>query len=900
VKTIALLFVLICFTALSADLAADQDNFSSIPAWDNGANEEPAFDSRPENLRAINTWDGSYNSFWYAPSNWSLNHIPLATEDVVIPVVSSGRYPAITGNYVCNTIAVNNGADLNFSSGRLDVTADAALNGKLYMSSSTTLAVNGSLIFSVNAMANFNGSAIISVKKHVTFQNGSSINIPNTKLELRGTEISYIGTYTPTIIGTLFTSKPVSGSTNISTQSTATLSIKSLEVASASKISHPYTGTTIIRGDIVLFPTSTVNLSAGSLRMSGSANAVISDLNSASNYLNNLEIEKDDGASVSMNTNLTVKGKVEIWSGALIAQTYTLKVGGEWMNAVAGSEFVPGTGTVIFNQSNSVQAVYGPNSFYNVLDNHTGNSLTFYDYTEISSLLTVNSEIAFLGGGSFNSVSNTADEASLEFYTASYLIDEYTGGGSLKSTGSAQVIITDLTQFGINGNFTADNGHLEIHQDIYSPIDIYGNITIHNDGIVDIYGGEYDLYIGFLGYSIFTMSSGSFNVKDRGISISSFTGGCDFIITGGTITVNGDWRDTLGVFDPTGGSVVMTGSGDNTIIQHADSWFWNLVVNKVATREVSEPQFSYDRDGNQTLITRSSNLAINAVTIKGGLNIQAANTVFLQDDMNSINNGTINIENADFILQEYNLISTGNLNINANGNLIIVWGSALLMSDGRNITVNDGGSLRLNAGLITHNGTGYYGLNVESGGTIGAFGSMFEYMNVNGIMLKEGSLVDTNSSFDYCTFWKGAQYGRLLTINNGQSFVVEGAIFPPNTWDSIYNVSKAVDGGMVYFKDWTGNFSGPNFEQDPHNRIYWEGYDGVPPVTNLSIDYFDILASIVLLWDHPASSGVTFKIYRSANPDGPFVYYDSIENDHYWSEPVSGHINFYKVTADLP
>ena len=898
-KAIVLLAVLFSFALLSVELVASQDDFSSIPVLDTGTNQEQVTDSRPENLRVINIWRGNTSTSWFARINWSLGRLPLSTDDVEIPVVNSGLYPVMSANGVCNSLNVTSGASLNISSGGLVVTNDANINGVLIMSSSPTLDVNGNLVFNTNAVANFTSNPTISVKKNVSFFNGSSVNIPNTTLKLIGTYISYIYTYTPTVIGTLYTYKPVSGSTNISVQSTADLSIESLEVASYSKISHPYTGTTIVRGNIVLNPTSSVNINAGTLSMEGATDAFISDLNSTNNYLNHLRINKTVGVGVYMNTNLTVKGKVDIPAGSLMAQSSTLTVGGDWSNSDGYIGFYSGTGKVIFNKTGGTQTVSGVNDFYRMEDNHTGGALEFLDYTQISSL-TVNNHVVFVGLGNLQNVSNTPPGAILDFYNVdNNHIGSYTGGGHLRAYGGSHVKINDLTDSSLLGSYTADGGHLEIHQDSYNQIYLNGNMTIHNNGIVDIYGGSLPCYIAYNSNCVFTMSSGSFNVKDNGIFLYDGGYNCDFIISGGTITANGDWRDTWGIFDPTGGSVVLTGTGDNNITQHADSWFWNLAVNKVAGREGPEPQFSTDRDGNQTPITRSSNLNIYAVTIKGGLDIQNANMVYLLGDMNSINNGTINIENAKLLVQFGYLISTGTLNINANGELILNLG-ILHMGNGSNINVNDGGALWMDAGGISRSSSGYYGLNVESGGTISAFGSDFSYMNGNGIMLKAGSLVHPDATFDACTFSHGAQYGRLLTINNSQDFIVEGANFPINTWDSIYNVSKAVDSGTVYFKNWTGNFSGPSHEQDPHQRLFWQYYDEVPSVTDLSISYMDAFSGIVLDWKHPVSSGITFNIYRSANPDGPFDYRDSVYDNNIWWESVPGSFYFYQVRADLP
>ena len=166
-----------------------------------------------------------------------------------------------------------------------------------------------------------------------------------------------------------------------------------------------------------------------------------------------------------------------------------------------------------------------------------------------------------------------------------------------------------------------------------------------------------------------------------------------------------------------------------------------------------------------------------------------------------------------------------NISINAGGTLMIANSGSLAIENGKTLSVNNGGFLDLigltvGVATITHN-TGYYALNVESGGTIGAVYGVFEYMNTNGVNIKNGALVDVAKPFNNCTFRNGQAAGTLMTIENNQTFYVENAVFPVNTWAGAFNVTKAVNAGMVYFVTATGGFAGESYDNDANNRIMW-------------------------------------------------------------------------------
>ncbi|GAB4320171.1 MAG: hypothetical protein Kow00127_12480 [Bacteroidales bacterium] len=68
-----------------------------------------------------NTWNGSYNHYWHNSNNWSLGHIPVAGEDVLIPNV--GYQPVLIDYYneACDNLTINSGATLEIYDQSLDV-----------------------------------------------------------------------------------------------------------------------------------------------------------------------------------------------------------------------------------------------------------------------------------------------------------------------------------------------------------------------------------------------------------------------------------------------------------------------------------------------------------------------------------------------------------------------------------------------------------------------------------------------------------------------------------------------------------------------------------------------------------------------------------------------------------
>jgi hypothetical protein len=147
------------------------------------------------------------------------------------------------------------------------------------------------------------------------------------------------------------------------------------------------------------------------------------------------------------------------------------------------------------------------------------------------------------------------------------------------------------------------------------------------------------------------------------------------------------------------------------------------------------------------------------------------------------------------------------------------------MAAGKTLAVKIGGTLETLGALglpaiITHQ-TGYYNLTLESGSTISAKYTTFEYLNTLGVNIQSGAAVNATNSFHYCTFQNGRSAGTLLTIGNAQILTVYGAVFPTNAGTGSYNVNKTSATGSTTFQNATGVFSGESYDTGMDDLILW-------------------------------------------------------------------------------
>ena len=487
------------------------------------------------------------------------------------------------------------------------------------------------------------------------------------------------------------------------------------------------------------------------------------------NYLNDVVINKT-GVSFLVDKNLVIKNDLEINSGVLNAGDKTISIGGNWNNNVGVSAFNEGTGRVIFN---GFDAQFCSTEEFNILE--------------------VNKPLGKL----YNYLSSNI---TCQVY-------DWTSGSLWISPGNFTAY--DLADDGLCGTLGIFGGAMNLHQDANQHIDFSGDIIIGSDGILNIHGGSSVSYWPGSSNASLTMSGNALlDIKNQGIYVNNshqFTAN----ITGGTIKTPQGFESHRADFKPTAGTFEFYGSNDAYLYQVNGSTLYNVLINKSSKEntgsESGNPEYDYRR----------------GKTISDG---SKANSVNLSTNFAITNN--LNVKRGELNIGNHGVSVLKNLDVNNGGNLLVSGAGSILMGASGNITINNGGLLKLigdmnNQPKISRNSTGYYSFNIESGATLSANNTIFEYMNTNGVNVKSGAIVDPANAFTSCIFRQGQSGGRLLTLNNSQTLVIHNAVFPGSP--STYNVSKNVDTGMITFVDHSGYFSGASHEQDTFSRVHWTG-----------------------------------------------------------------------------
>jgi hypothetical protein len=419
-----------------------------------------------------------------------------------------------------------------------------------------------------------------------------------------------------------------------------------------------------------------------------------------------------------------------------------------------------------------------------------------------------------------------------------------TFGGSGAATGIEAITLHTLTLNRSNGLNLLGNLTIKNQLNLISGALNIGNYTIFMDGIINRTSGSLnggsssnveirenasstDLPSVMLNNLTINRATGVTMSDDVAISGTLYLSNGNFSINSNTLTLSG-------FFSITSGELI---GGPSS----------NLIFEENLSSEIL-PVITL----NELTINRSGGVFVDGdVTINGNL---------------TINDGTLKATNKI-------LTTGGNISVNSGGTFWIDGNSQLKISAGKTVNVNDDGKFMVTGdpsllALVTQNSAsrGFYGFSVNENGVISAQYGLFEYMNLDGIYVAEGALVDESNSFDYCTFQQGEPGGQLLTIDNNEDIVIHSANFPENTWGSDYNAGKSIDAGNVYFEDVSGLFAGEVYENDPFGRINWPaagitqelsipaGWSGIstciiPGNPKIEIMFQPIVSELVLLYN---------------------------------------------------
>ncbi|MBE0663290.1 MAG: hypothetical protein IH597_12600 [Bacteroidales bacterium] len=531
------------------------------------------------------------------------------------------------------------------------------------------------------------------------------------------------------------------------------------------------------------------------------------------NYLNHLLITKPS-ADVYIANDLTLKGYFTLNSGVFNTNIKNMYVGGNWTNVPGPASFLEHTGTVYFNGSGDFnhQRIYGE-TFYNLTNAKTGNGQLMIEgpVTVINNFLANVSNMVSANLNVNGLLDLSAGIIVLTTAAPTVIVNNFTMGGNLGlSNGSFSC--NDITNNGIFGTIDLYNGSIILNQSDLQYTDLNGSLNIHG-GTMTVNGNYGYSEWGWAAPASFTMSDGILNFNNPGISINA-SKPISASVSGGTIKTRGVFLVTHPTFIPSGGTAELYGNNPAGIQSTGGSHFYNLKIDKqvglllgadytqndVVQMRMSEP----GRLKVEIPLDRSDNYAITIGNLK-------------------VNNNTVIDEGNLRIVHEATI--AGNVTVNSGGNLSMEGVGSMAMGSGKALTVNNGGELSLQGTVTDYPKitriSGNYGLNIESGATIGAEYAIFEYMNTNGVNVKSGAIVDPAKSFTNCNFRNGQSGGRLLTINNSQSLLLSNVVFPGSSGN--YNVSKTVDAGVVVLSDYSGVFAGPTNEQDTYGRIHWTG-----------------------------------------------------------------------------
>ena len=583
------------------------------------------------------------------------------------------------------------------------------------------------------------------------------------------------------------------------------------------------------------------------------------------NYFHDMEVNSTE--SIVIYDDLSVQNNLTITAGSLSANDKDLNVGGNWTNDVGDAGFGEGTGTVTFIGSNLAN-ITTDETFYDLIVDKSvsGWDVIIEDSVSVNVLnnLNINAGTIEMDNSSNLDIDNDLNIAS---------------GAGLNA-----YLDQNLNIF-VAGNWDNDNTEHDVYQGFHS-----GYSTVIFDGSVD---------------QLVTSSCAAdtfYNlIIDKADSLFRPTN--DTEIFGDLDILNGTWDDNVGGLNHnlygdvyvastgdwfgSGCTVSFKGNADQTYEFLASTYLSDVIVDK-STAELKPKDYSEGEDWEPPEPREPKN---QTVTLLSNMLNQAAASLTIEEGTLDLNGNRAGTYGGDII-------------INDGGKIEVDENAVLEVGDGEALHVNNGGVLEVmgssgNEATVTKFSVyDNYGFYVNSGGTISAEHAVFEHMNVDGIYIKDGGIIDSLNSFNYCSFSNGEidPGSCFLKINNDQELTINAANFPDNSTAS-YNIIKEEDQGLLTMLDASGDFAGEDYDFDPYNRIDWtDSY--LPPVEDLTIQYNAGSNEIELTWTYSTSCD-SFYIYRDTDPYfTPITKHAAVSGaTTTWSEPAPGTKYFYIVTA---
>lgn len=558
-----------------------------------------------------------------------------------------------------------------------------------------------------------------------------------------------------------------------------------------------------IDGNLIVDPAGVFRATLGTIYLTGNPGPQSVNVANPMSFFNDLTVNTNTGLVTNLLSNITVRGNFSIDNGALAANNHILSIQGNWLNNVGTGAFQKGMSRVIFGGSGNQHIVV----------------------TSPAGAIQEDFHILELANTPGNLILNTpGQQVQCDIY-------DHTAGTLVVSDGVFTAL--DLADMSLTGGFTCNAPGMMNLTDFSANADLSGNLTIHGGTINVSIGNPVPGSVSTWGIQpgSVTIDSGQLCFINTGVNV--IPGGALFStnITGGTISSAGDFTVFRPEFSPSGGIVTLNGSHPAQIAATGGGYFHN-VRSAVST------------------LTTLANVQVNGnIIVDGSSSFNVGNNLHIAGQLSIA--GTLSV-NSPAILTLLSAEVTGSLSIN----------SGAEMQTGTEIDIQAGGSFT-SAGVSGNPAKlkGYSGAywKMQVSGTIYADKTEFLHLHANGIWVNPTGTVDVAGAFSDCLFTQG-QSGdcTFLTLNNSQDLTLNGINFTSGGGES-YNLAKTVNTGSVTVSSSSGDFAGPLYENDPHTRIAWVGYD-----PNLIVETFTVSDPVPYVADQ-ISYHVVIK-NDSANP----------------------------------
>ncbi|MEM9328602.1 MAG: hypothetical protein AAGA85_23245, partial [Bacteroidota bacterium] len=608
------------------------------------------------------------------------------------------------------------------------------------------------------------------------------------------------------------------------------------------------------------------NMSFDELRSSGTGTKTTAGTTTVNDVF---EIEA--GVTFSGGGGITFLGDVSI-SGTfngVASQTYTFS-GDDWI-AAAGS--YTGDGTVEFNRAAGNQYI---------------RQLTAGDFPVEFHHLTLsgnaNVELGRLIGGIQHegnvdltgnlTVNNTINI--LEVFD--YLIDNTSGTGTFSLADSEIIDVDGADNFPVN--FASYDLHENSTARYWGTIDQavrgvnYGNLDLDNASTKTLAGNvDIDGNLTFRDATLDASSNNySINLAGRWDTNNGNEDG-QFIARSGTVTFDGAVNQTLdigetgtqdfnNVFVNKSGGNVEVATSNITILGDINVFSGTFDINglraAIAGNMNATGTGTYSGTGLYLLNATSGSPSIgtNGSIIGGSMEIDASGRNYeLVSDMTLLSNLTITAGTLDVNGQTLSVGDAedvvgvfGTLNVSTASQP----GGTLALGNDVQVVVNPGASFSLvgtsaQPAIMTSTGTTDYRFTatgaIGNQSTVAAQNYVVEYIGTEGLFINANVNIDPTNNFSNGSFQNGVAGGRYLRIENTQDLTganrMENVVFDDNPGGGASNIYKATAStGAIEVYNFSGGFSGEDFDEDPNDLITWIQPPTVTWTGAVSTDWF--------------------------------------------------------------